>query len=196
MTLRFRPLHDALGLEVEGLDLAGAIDAAAQTHLREAFLSRHLLLVRGQQVSAADQLRFLQVFGPISRAGANMRHGGEVMRISNAHADGAFPNGELLFHSDHVYFERPLKGISLYAEAVPEQGGETLFANAILAWESLPTKLRARVGGLRADNVYDYASKRGDRRFSRGEIGGDAPNWVHPIAWRHPEAGPCCWLTA
>jgi hypothetical protein len=45
MMLRFRRLHDALGVEVLGLDLAGAIDAAARDRLRDTFLRRHLLLV-------------------------------------------------------------------------------------------------------------------------------------------------------
>ncbi len=189
MALEFRPLSPALGAQVIGLDPKRPYDDATAAALREAFLKYHLLLVRGQEISEEDEVRFSELFGPVSRAGGNMKHGRKTMRISNAHADGAFPTGELLFHSDHVFYSTPLKAIALYGEQVPAKGGDTVFSNASAAWDKLPAALRERVRNLRATNVYDYAVNAGDQRFDLDHISPDAPRHVHPIAWKHPDTG-------
>lgn len=189
MTLEFKPLSDALGVEVIGLDLRDEHDEATKQALYRAFLEHHLLLVRGQEVSEEDEVRFAELFGPVSNQGNNMKHGRKIMHISNAHKDGAFPTGPLLFHSDHVFYEHPLKAIALYGVAVPSAGGDTLFANAALAWDRLPAPLKERVGSLQALNVYDYGVNKGSDRFSRQQISNDAPRYIHPIAWPHPETG-------
>jgi taurine dioxygenase len=187
MALEFHPLSKAVGARVTGLDLTRPYDAATTAQLRRAFLQYHLLLVRGSEIAEEDEVRFSELFGPVSRRGDNMKHGGKVMRISNAHADGAFPTGELLFHSDHVFFEHPLKAIALYGEQVPSRGGETLFSNAAAAWDALPTALQDKVRHRNAINVYDYSVNAGNRRFDPASVSPDAPRHVHPIAWRHPE---------
>lgn len=187
MALEFRPLSQALGAQVIGLDLTKPYDEATKAQLRQAFLRYHLLLVRGVEISEEDEIRFSGLFGPVSHRGDNMKHGRKVMRISNAHADGAFPTGELLFHSDHVFFEHPLKAIALYGEQVPGQGGDTIFSNAAAAWDALPPALKDKVRNRQAINVYDYSVNAGNRRFDPASVSPDAPRHVHPIAWRHPE---------
>ncbi len=189
MTLEFRPLSKSVGAQVIGLDLTKPYDARTTEALRQAFLQYHLLLLRGTEISEDDEVRFSELFGPVSHRGDNMKHGRKVMRISNAHADGAFPTGELLFHSDHAFFAHPLKGIALYGEQVPSQGGDTLFSNAAAAWDLLPEALQAKVRNRSAINVYDYKVNAGDRPLDPESISPDAPRQVHPIAWKHPETG-------
>jgi len=189
MAFELIPLHPALGVEIRGLDLHQEASQTDKDRLNEAFLRHHLLLIRGQEISAEEEVRFAEIFGPVSFQGGNMKHGRKIMHISNVVEGGAFPYGELLFHSDHVFFEQPLRAIALYGEIVPEEGGDTLFANAALAWDNLPAELRARVEGLRARHVYDYAVNQGNDRFSGDAVNPDAPQWVHPIDWRHPQTG-------
>jgi len=189
MTLSFKRLSPALGAEVQGLDMTAAWDDATVARLRQAFLEHQLLLVRGQEVSTEDEIRFAELFGPVSRMGGNMQHGGKTMRISNAHEDGAFPTGELLFHSDHCFFKYPLKAIALYGEEVPSRGGDTLFANALSAWENLPPRLKERVSALQADHLHDYGDNSGGKRVDAAKLGEKAVHWVHPIAWPHPDSG-------
>lgn len=189
MAFELKPLHPALGAEIVGLDLHKEISAEDQKALNEAFLTYHLLLVRGQELTAEEEVRFAEIFGPVSYQGGNMKHGRKIMHISNVEKDGAFPTGELLFHSDHVFFEHPLRAIALYGEIVPEEGGDTLFANAAMAWDNLPDELRAKIDGRSARHVYDYAVNQGNSRFSSKSVNPDAPQWVHPINWRHPQTG-------
>lgn len=189
MTYRLQRISPVLGAEISGLDLSQPFDDATVRFLKEAFLEHHLLLFRGQEVSAEDEVRLAELFGPVSRMGEHMKHGGKIMNISNAHKDGALPTGELLFHSDQVYFKYPLKAIALYGVEVPSKGGDTLFSNAALAWDNLPPRLKERVQGLKAENVYDYGPNRGDRRVDRTQVSADAVRAVHPVAWPHPETG-------
>ena len=189
MPMEFKPLSPVLGVEVRGLDLSAPFDEATAAALRRAFLEHHLLLVRGQDCSTEDEIRFSELFGPVSRMGEHMKHGGKIMHISNAHKEGALPTGELLFHSDQVYFKHPLKAIALYAVEVPGKGGDTRFANAALAWDNLPPRLKERVQGLKTENVYDYGPNRGDRRIDTSKLSELAVRAEHPIAWPHPETG-------
>ena len=189
MTVEFRPLSNVLGVEVRGVDLAGEYDADTRARLRQAFLDHHLLLVRGQEISEDDEIRFSELFGPVSNQGANMKHGGKTMRISNAHKDGAFPTGELLFHSDHVFFQHPLKAIALYGEAIPSEGGDTLFSNAALAWDNLPQQVKDRVRSLSANNIHDYGNNSGSQRVDSRKLSEKSVSYVHPIAWPHPDTG-------
>ncbi len=189
MTFELRALSKPLGAEVVGLDLTKPIAAADQARLREAFLEYHLLLVRGQELSEEQEIAFAEVFGEVSHQGGNMKHGGKVMHISNAHEKGAFPTGPLLFHADHVFYKHPLKAIALYGEAIPSTGGDTLFANAALAWDHLPTALKERVGSREAKNIYDYGINKGSDRFSKESVSESGVNATHPIAWPHPETG-------
>lgn len=189
MTLQTKRLSAPFGVELIDFDPAAPLDGSTVAALKEAFLEHHLLLLRGRPCSEEDEIRLSEVFGPVSRLGAHMKHGGKTMKISNADKDGALPDGELLFHCDQVYFSQPLKAIALYAVAVPSSGGDTLFSNASLAWDSLPASLQNRVQGLKTENVYDYGPNRGDRRIDRTSVSASAVRAVHPIAWPHPETG-------
>jgi taurine dioxygenase len=189
MPFAVRPLSPAAGAEITGIDLREELDDESWRGIERAWRAHHLLLFRNQELSAEQQVAFCRRFGPVSRQGGNMQHGRDYMHISNTVAGGALPNGELLFHSDHAFFETVMKGIALYAVEVPGHGGDTLFANAELAYEHLPETLKRRIAGLQARHVYDYARQSGDRRVTIDELGEKAVQAVHEVAWPHPETG-------
>jgi taurine dioxygenase len=96
-----------------------------------------------------------------------------------------------VWHSDTTYLERPPMGSMLYAIEVPPQGGDTLFANQYLAYESLSEGLKRTLDGLVGVNtsVKAQASKtREDRMRAAGEelkvLVGE-----HPAVRTHPETG-------
>jgi len=189
MTFQTKRLSPMLGAELIGFDASKPYTPETVAALKRAFLEHHLLLIRGQEVSTEDEVRLSELFGPVSKMGEHMKHGGKTMNISNAHKDGALPTGELLFHSDQVYFKYPLKAIALYAVEVPSKGGDTLFSNAAMAWDNLPPRLKERVQGLKTDNVYDYGPNRGDRPVDTSNLSPLTVRAEHPIAWPHPETG-------
>src|SRR6185437_8813318 len=83
-----------------------------------------------------------------------------VMLISNIREDGkpigALPDGEMQFHTDQCHQERPAMASMLYAIELPKVGGNTLFANAYTAYETLPEHIKQRLAGRKALNAYDY----------------------------------------
>ncbi len=188
----FTPLSPALGIEVGGVDLAQPLDDAAFARIRAAWYEGLILLFRGQSLDEAAQAAFAARFGPL--AGVLNKHGGSgthpgVMYISNIVENGkligALPDGEMYFHSDQCYVEKPAMATMLYAMEIPSRGGNTLFANMYRAYETLPEALKARLDGKLAMNVYDYAGS----ATTRGQAAADAPRYAHPVFRTHPETG-------
>ena len=181
--MQLEPLSPALGVRIDGLDLARPIDATTAEALRAAFARHHLLLLRGPSLDQAAQVRFANLFGPVSHRGAFMKEV-DASHVSNARPDGILGSGVLHFHSDHTFFRHPLKAICLHALVVPNSGGDTLFANAALAHDNLPAGLKRRIAGLSSLQLFDY---RGDynRRTLERDAPADAPRCWHPLVLEH-----------
>jgi taurine dioxygenase len=113
-----------------------------------------------------------------------------VMIISNIREDGkqigALPDGEMHFHTDQCHQERPAKATMLYSIEVPSVGGNTLFANAYAAYDTLPDAIKRKIEGRKALNAYDYdaaATIRGTK------LRDGVPSYWHPIVRTHPATG-------
>jgi alpha-ketoglutarate-dependent taurine dioxygenase len=187
-----RPLSPALGAAIEGVDLSGPMDEATFERVLDAWHANLVLLFRDQQLSEEDEVAFAQRFGEPAKIHTKqfVRSHPAVMLISNIREDGkpigALPDGEMHFHSDQCHQEKPAKASMLYAIEVPRQGGNTLFANAYRAYETLPDDIKRRIDGRRALNAYDYdtaATKRGTR------LADGVPRYSHPVVRTHPATG-------
>ncbi len=187
-----RPLSAALGLEIQGIDLREPLSPALTAQLREAWYEGLIVLLRGQVLAEEDQVRFAEYFGAPAKT-INVNNTGKhpaVMLISNIRKDGkpigALPDGEMQFHTDQCYIEKPAAASMLYAIEVPSVGGNTLFANAYLAYETLPAEIKRRIDGRKAINGYDYdnASTIRGTRLRDG-----VPHYSHPVVRTHPATG-------
>jgi taurine dioxygenase len=187
-----RPLSAALGAEIIGVDLSEEIDDHTFTQIRDAWHQNLVILLRGQELSEEDQVRFAEKFGPpaVIHTKQFVRNHPAVMLISNIREDGkpigALPDGEMHFHTDQCHQERPAMASMLYALEVPSTGGNTLFANGYKAYETLPDGIKRRIQGRNALNAYDYetaAMKRGTR------LAEGVPSYVHPVVRTHPATG-------
>jgi taurine dioxygenase len=187
------PLTPALGAEIRGVDASQALPDALFDRILEAWLGHLVILLRGQELDEDAQVRFAERFGELSPIHTDHHSvtNKAVMYIGNRKQDGkllgALPLGEMQFHSDQCYQERPAKGTMLYAIEIPSAGGNTLFANGYQAYEALPAEVRARVEGLKAVHVYDYGGGVLDRRFMVKP--GEGMSFAHPVARTHPETG-------
>jgi alpha-ketoglutarate-dependent taurine dioxygenase len=187
-----RPLSPALGAEIVGVDLAQEIDDRTFAQIRDAWHEHLVILLRDQELSEDDQVRFAEKFGPpaVIHTKQFVRNHPAVMLISNIREDGkpigALPDGEMHFHTDQCHQERPAMASMLYAIEVPRAGGNTLFANGYNAYETLPDALKLRIAGRKALNAYDYdtaATKRGT------DLADGVPSCVHPVVRTHPATG-------
>jgi taurine dioxygenase len=190
--LKTKRLSDALGLEILDVDLREPLSPGRVSQLRQAWYEGLILLLRNQSLAEEDQVRFAEHFGELGKT-LNVHSTGNhpaIMLISNIRKDGkpigALPDGEMQFHTDQCYVERPAAASMLYAIEVPSVGGNTMFANAYLAYETLPPEVRRQIDGRKAINAYDYdnaATFRGTR------IREGVPHYSHPVVRTHPGTG-------
>ena len=184
-------LPGALGAEITGIDLSGALDPAAVAAIRKAFLDRHLLVFPEQRLSDDDHVRVCEIFGPVQpeRMNPDLADTAKpgVHFVSNTRPDAILPHGDIVFHMDQVQYETPCLAMSLYGIEVPSSGGETLFANAIAAYDSLSSEMKQRLASLKALNCYLYDSPNMLRRVTEREE--HAPRAIHPVIRTHPETG-------
>ena len=187
------PLSPALGAEIRGVDVSRLISPELFSRIEKAWHDHLVILLRGQELDEDQQVAFAERFGELSPIHTDHHSATNkaVMYIGNRKKDGkhigALPLGEMQFHSDQCYQERPAMGTMLYAIEIPAQGGNTLFANGYKAYEALPADVRKRIEGRNAVQVYDYGGGVLDRRHMvKPEAG---VSFAHPVARTHPATG-------
>jgi taurine dioxygenase len=167
--LRAVPLSDALGAEVDDFDITAEHTPEEEAELRRLFKQHHLLLVRGQEVTAADHDRFLACFGPIQ----SNRVGEAAGYVTNQDDPRSLFGDELwrlLWHNDGAYGPKPGIATSLWAEEIAPTATPTQFANVVEVIDRLPAELRRKVEDLRIINAVDRSFLRTYERVPYDEI--------------------------
>jgi taurine dioxygenase len=187
-----RTLAPGIGAEIVGLDISKPMSDAAFATVQQAWYDHNVLLFRGA-ITEEQEVAFAGRFGPLAQRinkvpGIVQKHP-SVMLVSNVRENGqligALPDGEMFFHSDQCYVEQPSMATVLHAIEIPSAGGDTLFANTYLAYETLPDDVKAKIAGRKALNVYDYENA----ATTGGTISDTAPRYAHPIVRTHPATG-------
>ncbi len=183
------PIAGALGAEIVGVDLAKPLDAGTVASVRRAFLDHLVIFFRDQELTPRQLVDAARRFGepipyPFVRGLDE-----EPLVIPVVKREDERINFGGLWHSDTAYLERPPLGTLLHACEVPAAGGDTLFANMYLAWETLSDGMKRLLEGLRALNVSDKAAAAATRPDSAGEARPEALAAEHPVVRVHPETG-------
>ena len=71
---------------------------------------------------------------------------------------GSLGHGEMWFHTDKCYEERPYRASLLYALEIPSSGGETKLASRYRAYDQLPATLKEKLEGRRVLQLYDFTT--------------------------------------
>src|SRR6266403_5696870 len=147
-----RPVAGALGAEIFGCDLAGELDEATIATIRRAFLDHLVIFFRDQELPPARFLAFARCFGeaieyPFVKG---LDEFPEIIPVVKLEHEKVNFGG--LWHSDTAYLETPPMGTMLIAREVPPYGGDTLFANMYLAYETLSVGMRQLLDGRVAVN--------------------------------------------
>ncbi|AJG24039.1 TauD/TfdA dioxygenase family protein [Cupriavidus basilensis] len=195
-----RPFDAPLGAEIVGLDLAEPLSAEDFARIHRAHLDYHVVVLRDQRITPAQQIAFSRRFGPLQIHVLHqfqLANHPEILIVSNVLKDGkpiGLGDAGHFWHSDLSYKEKPSLGSLLHARELPAEGGDTLFANMHLAWETLPAHLKAKVDGLKAEHTYlaKYAElqQRSPWRpnLTPEQIAQVAPV-LQPVVRTHPETG-------
>lgn len=194
------PIAGALGAEISGVDLSQMLDDATFAQIRKAYDDHLIIFFRDQTITPEQHLAFAGRFGEfdIHPFAASLPDHPEVLPVIKE-ADDKGANFGGLWHSDVTFYERPPLGSVLYGIDVPEFGGDTLFANQYLAYETLSDGMKEMLDGMTAVHsaIRIYGTGASDiGKFGKGvqsmkvRSGEDAEATVeHPVVRLIPETG-------
>lgn len=184
------PAGAALGAEIRGVDLAADLSNATVAGLRQAWLEHLVLFFRDQPLNPAELLHFARRLGrPVEYPFvAGIEGYPEVVEVKKLEHETVNFGG--IWHSDTTYLAEPPMASMLLAREVPPAGGDTLFANMYLAYDTLPEHVKAELDSLCAVNS---SAKPAVSRTRLDRMGGEAiPRdhvATHPAVRTHPETG-------
>lgn len=192
-TVTVRKIADAIGAEIDGVDLARELDDDTIAAIRRAWLEHVVIFFRDQHLTSAQYLAVAERFGkPIEYPFVKGIDGFPVITpvIKLEHERVNFGG---IWHSDTTYLDEPPMGTFLLAREVPPQGGDTLFANQYLAFETLSDGLKRTLEtltGVSSSAKADVSRTREDRiADSPTENSKKAFLAEHPVVRTHPETG-------
>src|SRR5215469_11999329 len=193
MTLDIRPIAGALGAEIHGIDLDAGLDPETVTAIRRALLDRLVIFFREQRLAPERFLAFARRFGqPVEYPFVKGIAGHpEIIAVTKLEHERVNFGG--IWHSDTTYLETPPMGTMLIAREVPPYGGDTLFANMYLAYETMSDAMKRLLDGLKAVSTSlkaDATRTREDRIKSDPTIQSRQEFIAeHPVVRTHPETG-------
>ena len=192
MSIQYTPLSGAIGAEIQGIDLARATDAEI-AEIRQIWLAHNVVFFRGQTLPPADFLALARRFGqPIEYPFVKGIDGfAEIIPVLKLPHEKVNFGG--IWHSDTTYLEQPPAATMLVAREIPSHGGDTLFANMTLAYETLSPGMKQLLEGLRyisSSAKADVSRTREDRiKDSKRDDAKTLYEASHPVVRTHPETG-------
>ena len=169
--LTVKPLHPLFAAEMLGADLRQEPSSDLVSAVNDAMAQYAVLVVRDQQISDEQQIRFARRFGPLElpphqgvKGHGERRIAPELYDVSNIGADGQIlPQDSLRhasnkaneeFHTDSSFNTLPTKWSLLIGHIVPPERGDTDFVDTRAAYDALPADLKARTHGAVAEHYF------------------------------------------
>ncbi|WP_206185000.1 TauD/TfdA dioxygenase family protein [Thermoactinospora rubra] len=193
MSLTITPVAGRIGAEISGVRLGGDLPADVVARIRQALLAHKVVFFRGQDhLDEQSQIAFAGLLGELTT-------GHPTLPSLDGHIlDLDYRSGQKVdrWHTDVTFVERPPLASVLRAIELPPAGGDTLWANTVTAYETLPEALRTLLDGLRAvhTNQFDYAriatSDDPEQARRHAEVfASTVYETEHPVVRVHPETG-------
>lgn len=187
-SLDVQPISGAMGAEIHGVDLSEPLDDVTFGRIHQAMLDHCAIFFRDQDITPDQQLAFARRWGDIHFHPhiPGLKDTPEVFEIVKDKDDVHTLGGD--WHTDQMFTPTPVRVTMLYAKEVPPQGGDTLFSNAYLAYESLSDGMKEMIAGLRTVNTYNKKKGRA-AAMKVTDVETEAEEATHPLVRTHPETG-------
>jgi taurine dioxygenase len=191
--MEIKKIAGALGAEVLDVDLACGLEPATVAAIRHAWLEHCVIFFRDQHLTPAQFMALAACFGapveyPFIKGLPGFPCITPVVKLEHERA-----NFGGIWHSDTTYLTEPPMGTLLLACELPPVGGDTLFANQYLAYETLSDGLRQTLGALVAISSSakaDVSKTREDRLKTDGRDDAKREYTAEqPVVRTHPETG-------
>jgi taurine dioxygenase len=212
---KVNPIAGTIGAEIFGVDLTAPLSQNQFDEIHRAFLEHLVIFIANQKPLSMDHLkRFAENFGELDydpfvfpfKIPVIEEHPEVYENIKEASNAGINIGG--YWHADVTYRKKPHMASVIYAKVVPAFGGDTMFANQYLAYETLPQSLKDKLSGMQA--VHSSAMPHGQTAARFASIGRNhAPEedarelektgqeiaevspveTIHPVIRTHPKTG-------
>jgi alpha-ketoglutarate-dependent sulfate ester dioxygenase len=188
-----RRLAGNIGAEITGVDTGTELGDDTVAQIRQALLDHKVVFLRGQGLDYQRQVAFAERLGPLTLGHPTLSSPPDQPFLEEIDSlKGTRANH---WHTDVTFVDRPPAFTLLHAVVIPPVGGDTLWANTVTAYQSLPAELRDLADRLRIvhTNDYDYAAVayREERdeviRAMRQEFVSTVYETEHPAVRVHPE---------
>ena len=201
-TLTLSPLHPLFAAEVQGLDLRQPTDADLAAKIEAAMDEFAVLVFRDQVLDESQQMAFTRALGPVDmgllkvlQRRSRFKEAG-MIDISNVDLESQILERDdprlitmlanQLWHSDSSFKQPSAKYSLLLACILPEQGGETEFADMRAAYDALSDEVRGELEGLAAEHsAFHSRIQLGDRQYTPEDLA-KYPTVAWPIVRTHP----------
>jgi taurine dioxygenase len=190
-SIRVEPLTCALGAELSNVSLGAASrDAGLAAEIRALLLKHRVLFFRDQDLTRAEHVAFARHFGDLEDhpvAGSDPEHPG-LVRIYKSPEQ---PNDryENAWHADATWRAKPPFGAVLRCVECPPVGGDTMWANMVLAYERLPEAVKQQIATLKARHSIEASFGAAMPEARRLALHEQFPDAEHPVVRTHPETG-------
>ncbi|OJY23367.1 TauD/TfdA family dioxygenase [Pandoraea sp. 64-18] len=189
--MQIEQLTYSIGAELTGVKLADAVhDDGLFDEIRTALVKHRVLFLRGQDFTRAEHVAFARRFGDLEDhpvAGSDPEHSG-LVRIYKSPEQ---PNDryENAWHTDATWRNAPPFGCVLRCVECPPVGGDTMWANMVLAYEKLPDDIKLQIADLRARHSIEASFGAAMPIEKRLELKARFPDAEHPVVRIHPDTG-------
>ncbi|HEY6980467.1 TauD/TfdA family dioxygenase [Reyranella sp.] len=170
MSITVTPTHPEFVAELSGVDLAQPLEPGDRSAIEDAINRYAVVVFHDQKLTDDRQIAFARHFGPIHSSAQRARHrslkhrlaSDEIADISNLDGDNKVMDqnarrrldwlANRLWHTDASFRAVPGALSMLYAHVVPDEGGDTEFADMRAAYDALPEAKKKEVDGLVAEH--------------------------------------------
>ncbi len=193
-SLRIEPMTCAIGAELTGLNLGDAVrDDGLFNEIYAALLQYKVLFLRDQtldRLSRQDHMAFAMRLGELETHPMAPSHPdapGLVQIYKNP--DSPIDRYENAWHTDGTWRANPALGCVLRCIECPPVGGDTMWANMVLAYEMLPSHVKTEIEGLIANHSFNSSFAAAMPQDKRLAMRAQYPDAEHPVVRTHPETG-------
>lgn len=192
--MRIEPMTCAIGAELLDVNLGDAVrDDGLFNEIYAALLKHKVLFLRDQtldKLSRHDHMAFAQRLGQLEDhpvAPSHPEAPGLVQIYKNP--DSPIDRYENSWHCDGTFRATPAKACVLRCIECPPVGGDTMWANMVLAYDQLPASVKADIEGLIASHSFNASFGAAMPTDKRLALKAQYPDAEHPVVRTHPETG-------
>lgn len=189
-----RRISEVAGAEITGIDLSQPLSRETADAIMRAMDEFHVLCFRDQNLTKDQQYAFTVNFGEIEGHVGRLANGEpypivhtvtNIDEVTGKPTETPTTHGNYFWHTDKSYHAVPSLLTMLHAVQVPPTGGDTLFANMLLAYEALSDDEKQALEGLRCIHSWEASRRNTGNKPATEEQKRERPPVSHPLVRTH-----------